>query len=193
MATITLSARDIEVALRWTEVHAFKLFDYLYEDALLNTTTEYVYEHDYISVLIYVMKKYDNDVDTRIRVCVYVPPYRHDKLFSTILLYPHQISSLRSLFLPHIGVKSICACGRLGKPHLLASEHATCDNCYIYGFHRGEECSICKEDDGKPWIKTSCGHYFHDMCWYGIIDDNDKMRKCPLCRSEQTRHTITKL
>jgi Zinc finger, C3HC4 type (RING finger) len=190
--SIIFSERDIEVALRWSEVHAKKLFNHLYEDIALAPEYRYYYENK-IAVKITTLKNDYRDEDTRVKVSCFLYPYESDSFFSIVLHHTSQIISLRELFIPHIGIKQICPCGRLGKTHLLESENGKCNNCYIYGFVRGEECSICKEDDGKPWLQTSCNHYFHDVCWYNISIYRNYVRKCPLCRSEQSSDTITKL
>ena len=190
---IIYSERDVEVALRWCEVHSERLLGHLQEDGRLYELYDYLYEAENIAVHIHTLKENRLDPDRRIKIVVYLPPYKHDKFFSLILSTTYQISILRGYFMPIIGTKGLCHCGRLGKTHLLESDNGKCDNCYIYGFKRGEECAICKEDDGKPWLKTSCGHYFHDSCWYGIEENEMQVRKCPLCRSEQKKHTLTQL
>lgn len=190
---IELSQRTIEVAIRWSEIHCMKLFDYIHEDHRLDELTCYVFEKDDLMVDIHTMKENRFDTDYRVRVIAYIAPYKHDKLFSVIFTNRHQLHTLRGHFTPHIGTKPTCHCGRLSQHHVLESENGKCNNCYIYGMIRGEECAICKEDDGKPWVKTSCGHYFHDSCWYHIEENIDDIRKCPLCRSEQTKRTIEKI
>lgn len=190
---INLSEREIEIALRWSEVHCQRLLSHLQEDNKLDELSNYLYEAQNIAVVIHTLKEDRLDNDKRIKILVYFPPYKHDKFFSFILSTSYQINMLRGSFVALIGRHGLCPCGRLGKNHILASENGKCDNCYIYGFIRGEECAICKEDDGKPWLKTSCGHYFHDSCWYGIQENEMQIRKCPMCRSEQKNQTITRL
>jgi len=191
--SIQFTDREIEIAIRWCEVNASKLFSHLYENNLLHPETTYEF-NSRISITIHTMKKQDIDTDLRIRIIVFLSPYEHDKFFSLIINRSYEISSLRNLFLETLtGDILLCKCGRLGKFRSYHPESYECDNCYIYGFIRGEECSICKEDDGKPWIKTSCGHHFHDACWYKINQVEQGVRKCPLCRSEQCKYSITKL
>jgi hypothetical protein len=188
-----LSAREVEVALRWSEVNCDKLMEHIREDPELNEKSNYLFESDQIAVYIHTLKEHKHDVDRRIKLIAYYPPYKHDKYFSVIIQHIYQLQTLRSHFEPLIGKKGLCPCGRLGRFHLLEIENGKCNNCYIYGMVRGEECSICKEDDGKPWLKTSCGHHFHDTCWYKISENEYEERKCPLCRSVQTNKDIKKL
>ena len=165
----------------------------LYENILLNPETTYEF-NSRIGIIINTMKEKYIDTDVRIRIIVFLSPYERDKFFSLILDQSDQISSLRNLFREKLtGDILLCKCGRLGKFRSYHPESYECDNCYVYGFIRGEECSICKEDDGKPWIKTSCEHHFHDACWYKINQVEPGVRKCPLCRLEQCKDTITKL
>ena len=208
MSVITLTERDIEVAIRWTEVHVKKLMDHLttYDEHSVDHTREYLYNGK-LTIEVYcdsrcvkneeLIKCPEADCPSTVWVpCVmaYMMPYKDDIILRTEVANELHLSSIRTLFEQHIGDKRMCACGRLGKmDHQLESERGKCNNCYIYGFVRGEDCSICKEDDGKPWIKTSCGHCFHDMCWSGIPKTDQHTRKCPLCRSIQDHNSIIKL
>ncbi len=191
--SIQFTDREIQIATRWTEVHALKLFSHLNENPLLDPNTQYEF-HSRVSVIIHTMKENERDREGRIRIIVFLAPYQHDKFFSCILSNATHILSLHNTFKDALyGPIQLCMCGRLGITRFFREEEATCDNCYIYGFVRGEECSICKDDDGKPWLKTSCDHHFHDMCWYRIRESEPGVRKCPLCRSEQYKDSITKL
>lgn len=193
--SIQFTDREIEVATRWTIVHSNKLLSHLRENPLLNPETIYEY-HSRIGILIHTMKERSRDTDLRIRIIVFLEPYQHDKFFSYIIKDTEDTSYLHNLFDTKLKCDiRFCVCGRLGKNQYIRKENVVyeCDNCYIYGFVRGEECPICKEDDGKPWLKTSCEHHFHDMCWYRIHEVAPGVRKCPLCRSEQYKDTLTKL
>lgn len=198
MSTLVLEERDIEVALRWSEVCCFKMFAYLNEHDCysIDSEKEYRYENKKILVSIHLVKGCvypDGRILRYPRIRFYLSEYEDDYLMSFVLHNEECVALLRSKFSVHIGPKSLCVCGRMGRNHLLTSESGKCNNCYIYGMIRGEECAICKEDDGKPWIKTSCEHYFHDMCWYRIHSDYYHDRRCPMCRSIQNDSTITKI
>lgn len=197
---LSITNRQIEISKRWTEVHIMKMFDKLYyRPETVDLSDEYVYECSYTIVL-----KFIKVCDPNHNLCecvqyitpqfmMYLPGYSDD-IISCITLYKrgHNIKVLESIQ-EHNQIL-ICPCGRLGRNSYLAEEdHGKCYNCYIYGFKRGEICSICHEDDGKPWIKTSCGHHFHELCWHRIIPQFG-IKKCPLCRTEQQeRDSIERL
>lgn len=50
-----------------------------------------------------------------------------------------------------------------------------------------ETCAVCTEDfadtSHMPWSKTSCGHYFHAVC-YDRMKTSSQHLKCPLCRTD---------
>lgn len=62
----------------------------------------------------------------------------------------------------------------------LAVENDQCVDCYVHDWHRGEECCICKEDDGH-WVSMNCDHIIHYNCFHAMDS-----KKCPLCRAPAT-------
>jgi hypothetical protein len=208
MSTITLSEREIEILIRWSEVHVKKLAHHISKNTRhsIDTTREYIYRGT-ITIMIYMEARciqsetlsrcpYESCESLVYVPCImaYILPYKDDILFQFELPNETYLPLLRMELEKHVGEKKMCVCGRLGKmDHVIESERGKCNNCYIYGMVRGDNCSICLSDDGKPWIKTSCGHYFHDMCWYGVREEAIDVKKCPMCRSIQTYQTITKI
>ena len=73
---------------------------------------------------------------------------------------------------------TICLCGTKTE-----DERDKCRRCFIYSYTRTEEeggdCSICLENDGL-WIKTKCGHTFHQHC---LKKATDIKKQCPMCRA----------
>ena len=67
-----------------------------------------------------------------------------------------------------------CKMSNCGK---LAVEDDQCEDCYVHDWYRGEECCVCKEDNGH-WISMTCGHIIHKACFYSMVNN-----KCPLCRA----------
>lgn len=207
MSILYFSERDIEVAIRWTEVYARNMLDEVNrkDGHPIHYNLEYSYEKQFTILVQFAprclhqgnwVRCSDLSCQTTVwmtRVLVYLYPYEEDVFFSLNVPDYQSLALIRPLFENIKGEHTMCICGRMGKQnHLLDSEKGKCNNCYIYGFVRGEICSICLTDDGKPWLKTSCGHYFHDMCW-NHIEDHNHLRKCPMCRSVQDRSTIIKL
>lgn len=74
---------------------------------------------------------------------------------------------------------TICQCGEMGIEATLK-----CRRCYIQSYTRTEEeggnCSICLENDGV-WIKTKCGHIFHQHC---LVKAKAVNPVCPMCRGD---------
>ena len=208
MPTITIPERQLHIASRWTEVHVRKMMNYLYLTDRIHESfrNEFEYECEFFTVLIQVVPrcKYNEEwipcVNERCesttwmpRVLMYMDPYIDDVFFSLDMPNELSIPLLYEKFNQQKGERNVCCCGRMSRyDHFIASDQGKCNNCYIYGMVRGEACSICFEDDGKPWIKTSCNHYFHDSCWSRVEQHHD-IRKCPLCRSQQDRNTIEKI
>ncbi len=50
-----------------------------------------------------------------------------------------------------------------------------------------ETCALCTEDfvdtPHIPWLKTSCGHHFHAVCFDRMQSSSSTGVKCPLCRA----------
>jgi hypothetical protein len=66
----------------------------------------------------------------------------------------------------------------------VAVKDGLCGRCYPYVYKQGEECCICREDEGL-WIQLDvCKHIIHLDCW-----DKVEGLKCPLCR-HQYRHKL---
>ena len=206
MSTLILPERVIEVGIRWTEVHARKLLDIIgtLNGHLLPIDLNYVYSHHVTIHIDFKPKCIYNDSlvpckdascpSTRWFVVITVTlHYDDDILFGLTIEKEEDLKKIRPVFEEWKKEIPVCICGRLGKKQIIESENGKCNNCYTYGFIRGEICSICHMDDGKPWLKTECGHYFHDMCWFHITEINTGIRKCPLCRNIQPNHTLTKL
>ncbi len=45
----------------------------------------------------------------------------------------------------------------------------------------GESCAICRDEEGRRWVKLPCGHAFHRDCavrWLGRYK-----AECPMCRA----------
>ena len=201
-----LSEREVEVAIRWTEVQAKKLLAYVEEEPhSVDTEMEYTYEHT-ITVLVHLVKQchygntWVNCVDQcrhHIRyvpnITVYLGHYTSDLFFSAQIESERELYTIREKFQMFKQPFMLCSCERLGRDHLLETAKGKCNNCYIYGFVRGEDCSICMMDDGKPWVQTSCNHQFHDLCWEKIQPNVNGTKKCPLCRTEQTYRTVKRL
>jgi len=192
---ISLTQRQIEVACRWTEVHLKKMFLKLEQqpDRIDYLEDEVYEENSYTIALRWVKSCRESDRGCECvkyvypQFMMYYPPYRYRDIMECFTVFhAHEIKFTRDCLEKHKTL-TICPCGRLGKDDHDsddAKSNGKCNNCYIYGFERGEECSICKEDDGKPWIKTSCGHFFHELCWSHVIPIHH-IKKCPLCRTEQ--------
>lgn len=68
-------------------------------------------------------------------------------------------------------------CCKMSNCSKVAVEDDQCENCYVHDWHRGEECCICKEDNGH-WISIACGHIIHKACFQAMTNN-----KCPLCRA----------
>jgi len=212
-----VSARTVEVLMRWTEVHVKKLrshkkeIDMVHKDTkqlLLDSERYYVYVDNTITVDICYRLCCKNEHNEWIncfhpscesnewivRCKVYVSDYKDDVLFSKYICDDNDLSLLLQSFEKCTRSTTFCVCGRLARhDHLQSEKQGTCTNCYTYGFVRGEECSICMVDDGKPWLKTSCNHYFHDICWSKIDVSMYGIVKCPLCRSNQDDDTLVRL
>jgi hypothetical protein len=77
-------------------------------------------------------------------------------------------------------VKTYTLCGCSKK---VAEKDGWCKSCYPYVYKQGEECCICKEDEGV-WIQLDvCKHIIHLGCWEKV-----EGLKCPLCRHQYTQH-----
>jgi hypothetical protein len=196
---LAITPRQQQINMRWTEINIRKMFDRLiHQPELVDTSDEIVYEGPFTIVLKYIKTCKENE---SLCECVqrivpqfraYFPPYPDDMLMSFTLESPRHWLEVKQ-YLEQLTSILVCSCGRLGRNTFDdESEHGKCNNCYIYGFKRGEICSICHEDDGKPWVQTSCNHFFHDMCWSRTLPIHGT-KKCPMCRTEQDRHSITKL
>ena len=208
MSVLKFSDRSLEIASRWSEVHVKRImrrleedhghpvdrdFEYLYEDDLFQVSIQLVPRCLYNEKWVRCNVKHCDQTVWMPRVLMISEAYPDDVFFC--LEVPNDLS------LPHIYEafekqkveKKLCACGRIPQENHLLTNEPKCNHCYIYGFVSGESCSICMEDDGKPWIKTSCGHCFHNICWDKIIPTEHGSRKCPLCRSHQQRGTIVQL
>lgn len=208
MSVITLSDRDIEVAIRWSEVHVKKMVQHISTHTRHSIDKELEYIHSGpIQIMVYMEPRclqyetlskcpYESCESVRFVPCLmaYIVPYKDDVLCKMDFPNEMYVPLIRTELEKHKGEKKMCMCGRMGKmDHLIESERGKCNNCYIYGMVRGDTCSICLLDDGKPWIKTNCGHFFHDMCWSGVHEEYMDTKKCPMCRSIQTRQTIQKI
>ena len=72
---------------------------------------------------------------------------------------------------------TVCHCGEKADEATLK-----CRRCFIQSYTRTEDeggnCSICLENDGV-WIKTKCGHIFHQQC---LIKAKAVNPVCPMCR-----------
>lgn len=68
-------------------------------------------------------------------------------------------------------------CCKMSNCGELAVEDDQCEDCYVHDWTRGEECCICKEDNGH-WVGMACGHLIHKACFQAMGS-----RKCPLCRA----------
>lgn len=211
-----LSERTLGVLKRWSEIHIKKLLYRKKVDTMLHknpfqcsmdTNRTYKY-NDCVTVEIYYILCCKNDNEEWIEcfqpfclknqwiVCckVSISNYKDDVLFTMYITDESQVQLVHDEFDKYKDPSRFCMCGRLARhDHVHAIKNGTCNNCYIYGFVRGEECSICMLDDGKPWIKTSCNHYFHDLCWSNIEISRYGIIKCPLCRSDQDENTIERL
>ena len=195
--------RELEVAIRWSEVHIKRLFDYQARNIALDAFQEVFFElkntyffqvnFEYHCVNLQGVYTYCPH-STYDRSCVrgiwvpvlnvYMELYKDD-LVLTIPFLNDSIKKIREgLTFLYEHPPPRCICGRLGKTHEIESENGKCNYCYIYGYVRGENCAICLADDGKPWVKTSCNHYFHKLCWTNLNRVIEEP-KCPLCRSEQ--------
>lgn len=72
-----------------------------------------------------------------------------------------------------------------------SSKH--CKDCYPFVMKHTEECSICMDNEHeKIWIKTRCGHVFHETCFDKLKDGKCKV-PCPLCRTEVGTFDTTKI
>jgi len=198
MMTKQLTAREIQITSRWTEVNVKKLIKHMDDNPhSIDYSLHYVYE-DTISIVIEFVKqcRFDdqwvmcNDscrVNIRYipQVKCYLGLYENDSFFNITFEGEDELPKITRAFEIFKTPFMLCACERLGRDHLDPAEKGKCNNCYIWGMVRGEDCSICMMDDGKPWIETSCKHYFHELCWGRIFKDRHGARKCPLCRTEQ--------
>lgn len=83
----------------------------------------------------------------------------------------------------------LCNCGS----KVQVQSRGWCNTCYINRVTRTEEeggdCCICMENEGR-WIKTDCGHYMHNSCYFKIENKciteghtSRWCRSCPLCRA----------
>jgi hypothetical protein len=200
--------RLITILSRWTEVKLKLLLEHKKEyQSYMDHTMFYTYENhltvtlSFISCCANEQGEFSRCNHTKCdkeefipRCKVFVSGYKDDVLFSMYIWKEEQLPSLMQAFACYNNPSLFCVCGRLARhTHLVESERGKCNNCYVYGFVRGEECSICMLDDGKPWIKTSCGHHFHDLCWSKIEVSRYGIVKCPLCRSDQDEDTIERL
>ena len=207
MSTIHLSERTMEVVSRWSEVHVRKLSEYFHDEKKHGTEEyrEYLYTDTHFTVSVQNVPRcmhkeelvrcpggHCDSVVWIPRVMMQLNSSFKDLFFSLDVPNDLSIPLIYQKFQEHQGKKTMCACGRIPKKNFFSNEQPQCDECYIYGFVRGEDCSICMEDDGKPWVKTSCGHHFHESCWYNIPSE-DQVRKCPLCRSKQNYGTVVRL
>lgn len=188
--------RELEVAIRWTEVHVKKLLSYPHLHAELCENRFFELHNTYyiqVTFEFHCMNRdgimswcYHSECDRGMWVPVmnvYAELYRDDLILSIPFVMDNLKAIRDSLTFLYTHPPERCACGRLGKTHQLASENGKCNNCYIYGYVRGENCAICLADDGKPWVRTSCQHYFHEYCWFNMAKHHGT-RRCPLCRSE---------
>ena len=201
-----LTSREIQVASRWTEVNVRKMINLMDQDPhSIDAELEYVFE-DTITIVIQFMKQclYHNDwvmcrepcrmnIRYKPQVICYLGQYANDSFFTITVEDESELPKIIKAFEVFAEPFMLCACERLGRNHLIPSEKGKCNNCYVYGFERGEDCSICMLDDGKPWIETSCHHLFHETCWRKVYHDRNGVRKCPLCRSEQEEDSIKRL
>jgi len=64
-----------------------------------------------------------------------------------------------------------------------AEEDGYCVRCYAHRTSQTEDCPICLDDAEAVWVKTKCGHVFHQKCWNRVEMKIGK-RSCPLCRTE---------
>ena len=78
-------------------------------------------------------------------------------------------------------VFTFCKCEKA-----LTEKDGWCENCYIHRASRGENCSICLEDEGRYIQLDQCKHYFHLECFNKFKNT----KKCPLCRAAIQSHTI---
>ena len=78
----------------------------------------------------------------------------------------------------------ICQCGSKAEEDY----QNKCRQCFINSYIRTEEeggdCPICFENDGV-WIKTKCGHIFHQHCFKKVKETNSM---CPICRADIDYH-----
>ena len=78
----------------------------------------------------------------------------------------------------------ICQCGDKAEEE----GRGKCRRCFIHSYTRTEEeggdCSICLENDGV-WIKTKCGHIFHQHC---LQKAKAVASLCPICRANIDYH-----
>jgi len=195
-------SREQEIAIRWSEVHVKKLMEYqnrrfdmeLYND--IHYTLENTYSiqirfefHCMNSDEMYAFCPHSAYDPGCIRgkyipvLNVYMELYKDDLVLSIPFLEETVKPIRESLTHLYTYPPPKCGCGRLGKTHELESENGKCNNCYIYGFVRGDNCAICMSDDGKPWVKTTCDHYFHQYCWSRMNRMGET--RCPMCRKNQ--------
>ena len=180
-----LSLRNLEIMIRWSEVKVKRIKETIFE----RQTYEFDVKGDVV-----VQIRISNEHTHHPELMVYLGrgEYPDDILLQLYMDDDLSLSVIRRMFTDKLQNIRVCPCGRLGRDHELVSENGKCNNCYIYGFIRGADCAICMMDDGKPWMQTSCGHFFHDVCWNRIIYElNSTIRKCPMCRTRQSTDDIT--
>jgi hypothetical protein len=70
---------------------------------------------------------------------------------------------------------SMCEC-----EEYLSELDGYCADCYPYVITQEDNCCVCYENEGI-WIKLSCDHILHKICWKKTIGT-----KCPLCRKQES-------
>jgi len=196
MEEYIVSERDLEICIRWSEVHTnkiiknFNYFNSSNDEYFYEHENKYLYEYDLDIIKINIYNKYKNRLQPEIKVII--NEYEDDIIVRFEVI---SLSDIREIFKEYLSKIRLCSCKRLSRmDHQIEELKGKCNNCYIYGYVKGEMCSICMLDDHKPWLETKCKHQFHDLCWYKMKEHSlYESVKCPLCRTENYDDDIHKL
>ena len=175
MTSATVTLYDLSIITRWIKIKAkdaMKECKEIYEESGEGGEISKRTQGDF--VVSYELSWDENEEEQELWVWVYTILSRQKRCifrerFSTV-------EKMTSSIISELTGKTYKCC-RMAHCNSLAVEDDQCEDCYVHDWNRGEECCICKEDNGH-WVGMACDHLIHKACFQAMGSS-----KCPLCRA----------
>lgn len=169
MASVTMTPYDLSIITRWVKVNA--------KDAIKEckmTADGEITKHtpgDFV-VSYELLWNDDDEQELWCWICVLLAGKRNCLFRQKFVTVEGMIEDITS----ELKGKTYKCC-KMSNCGNLVVEDDQCEDCYVHDWYRGEECCVCKEDNGH-WVRMECGHIIHKACFSSMVNS-----KCPLCRA----------